>query len=195
MTLTVRATVSRCSPGRACPPPDGRTSAKALGFSLVELLIAASLASILLAASWGWVWTTASAARRTDARGQDATAQAFAARMLRADLARCIALGTPDQGVCGPTSLTLVTRDAARGTDEIVTVAWDPRRGVLWRKATGSYLAEGVVSCAIRYFAHDSSEVVPVNGVLGLEARSRVRRVTVEWTSALGRTVVAEDLP
>ena len=166
-----------------------------LGFSLVELLIAASLAGVMLAASWGWLWTTASAARGVDARAQDATAQAFGARMLRADLARSVALGMPDQGVCGATRLTLLVRGPSTGIDEVVIVAWDPRRGVLWRKAAGSYLAEGVKSMAVRYFARDGGEVVPVNDVLGLDARRSVRRVTVQWTSAAGDVLVAEDLP
>jgi type II secretory pathway component PulJ len=166
-----------------------------LGFSLVELLIAASLAGVMLAASWGWLWTTASAARGADHRAQDATAQAFGARMLRADLARSVALGMPDQGVCGATRLTLLVRGPSTGIDEVVIVAWDPRRGVLWRKAAGSYLAEGVESMAVRYFARDGGEIVPVNGVLGLDARRSVRRVTVEWTSATGHVLVAGDLP
>ena len=165
------------------------------GFSLVELLIAASLAGVMLAASWGWLWTTASAARGADARAQDATAQAFGARMLRADLARTVALGAPGQGICGTTRLTLLARDPATGVDEVISVAWDPRRGVVWRKAAGSYLAEGVTSFAVRYFARDGGEVVPVNDVLGLDARRSVRRVTVEWTSAAGDVLVAEDLP
>ena len=173
----------------------GARQARCRGFSLVELLVAASLACALLAASWGWVWTTASAARRTDACAQAGTAQAFAARMLRADLARCVGLATPDLGVCGPTRLTLAMRDPISGVDEVVTIAWDPGRGVVWRKAAGSYLAEGVKSFVVRYFARDGGEVVPVDGVLGLEARSRVRRVAVEWTSAAGHMLVDEDLP
>ncbi len=115
----------------------GRRPRRELGFSLVELLIAASLAGVMLAASWGWLWTTASAARGADARAQDATAQAFGARMLRADLARAVALGAPDQGICGTTRLTLLARDPRTGVDEVVAVAWDPRRGVVWRKASG----------------------------------------------------------
>jgi len=165
------------------------------GFSLVELLIAVSLASALLAASWGWVWTTASAARRTDARAQGATARAFAARMLRADLAASVGLCPPDLGVCGPTTLALLCRDPQVGTEKVVTIAWDPRRGVLWRNAPGSYLAEGVTSCRVRYFACDGGELLPVDGVLGLDARRRVRRVTVEWTTAVGSLCVAGDLP
>ena len=182
------------------PLTDGRSSSAARlrgrpGFSLVELLIAASLACALLTASWSWVWTTASAARRTDAGAQVATAQAFAARMLRADLARCVGLAAPDLGVCGPTRLTLAMRDPVSGDDEVVTIAWDRGRGIVWRKAAGSYLAEGVTSFAVRYFASDGSEVVPVDDVLGLEARRRVRRVAIEWASVAGPMVVAEDLP
>ena len=74
-------------------------------------------------------------------------------------------------------------------------MAWDPRRGVVWRKAAGSYLAEGVTSFAVRYFARDGGEIVPVNGVLGLDARRSVRRVTVEWTSADRRRAGPGDLP
>lgn len=154
------------------------------GFSLVELLIAASLTATLLAASWSWVWTTASAARRVDAAAQHATGQGFAARMVRADLARCVRLGLPDEGVCGPARVTLVCRDPLTGADELVVVAWDAQRGVLWRKAPGSYLAEGVGSCLIGYFTRDGDELVPVNGVLSLTARRSVARVRVEWRAA-----------
>ena len=176
-------------PGCAAPPR------KRGGFSLVELLVAASLASALLAAAWGWVWTTSSAARRTDAVAQGATAQAFAARMLRADLAVCVGLCPPDLGVCGPTALALLVRDVQTGDERVVKVAWDPGRRVLWRNAAGSYLAEGVASFSVRYFECDGDEIVPADGVLGFEARLRVHRVTLEWTTAAGSTLVAQDLP
>ncbi len=154
------------------------------GFSLVELLIAASLTTLLLGAAWAWVWTAAAEARETDARAQGATSHGFAARRLRADLERCVGLGLPEQGVCGPAGVALVCRDPLTGADEVVTVGWDARRDVLWRKAAGSYLAEGVTACVFRYFARDGGEIVPVNGVLGLAARLAVARVRVEWRGA-----------
>jgi prepilin-type N-terminal cleavage/methylation domain-containing protein len=181
--------------GRASADVGVRDDVRARGFSLVELLVAASLAATLLAASWGWVWTTARAARATDARAQVATADAFAARSLRADMARCVRLATPSEGVCGPATLALALRAARDGTTEVVTVAWDARRGVVWRKASGSYLAEGVTGFSVRYFDRNGEEEAPVSGALGPAARARVRRVVVEWSDAGGRTVVSEDLP
>ncbi len=165
------------------------------GFSLVELLIATALASLLLSASWGWLWTTAAAARRGDTRAQVATAQAFAARMLRADLAACAGLCPPDLGLCGPTTLGLLRRDPDGGVDAVVKIAWDPGRAVLWRNAAGSYLAEGVSACTFRYFAADGDEVLPTDGFLTLEARGRVRRVRIEWTTAAGTTLVEGVVP
>ena len=38
---------------------------------------------------------------------------------------------------------------------ETVLVAWDPARGVLWRKASGTYLADHVALFAIDYFCAD----------------------------------------
>jgi type II secretory pathway pseudopilin PulG len=171
------------------------SAARRGGFSMVELLVAATLASTLLAASFGWLWTTAAAARGADAQAQGATAQAFAARMLRADLGTCVALCPPDLGVCGPTTLALLRREAGTGVETVVTIAWDPRRGVLWRNAAGSYLAEGVTSCAVRYFTPDGEEVVASDGTLGLEARRSVRRVRVEWTTVAGSAHVEGVVP
>ncbi len=165
------------------------------GLTLVELLVAAALASGLLADAWGWVWTTAAAARRTDAGAQTVTAQAFAARMLRADLAACVGLCPPALGVCGPSRLALLCRDPLTGGDKVTVVAWDPTRGVVWRNASGSYLAERVTAFRVRYFAADGTELSPVDGVLGREARVAARRVVVTWTTSAGETRVEEDLP
>lgn len=165
------------------------------GLTLVELLVAAALACGLLAAAWGWVWTTAAAARRADAGAQTVTAQAFATRMLRADLAACAGLCPPALGVCGPTRLAVLCRDPLSGDEKVTVVAWDPARRVVWRNASGSYLAERVTAFRTRYFAADGEELSPVDGVLGLEARAATRRVVVTWTTEAGETRVEEDLP
>lgn len=174
-----RRRVSAVERGSARHTP--RASSRRSAFTLIELLIAASLTAALLGAAWAWVWATAAAARAADGRAQLATAQGFAARALRADLERCVGLGSPAQGVCGSISVALVCRDPLTGADEVVTVAWDAHRGVLWRKAAGSYLAEGVATCTMRYFAGDGQEIVPATGVLDLAARRAVARVRVEW--------------
>ncbi len=165
------------------------------GLTLVELLIAASLACGLLAAAWGWVWTAAAVARKADGAAQYATAQAFAARMVRADLQACAALCPPEVGVCGPARLGLLCRDPLSGVERLVVVAWDPVRGVVWRNAAGSYLAEAVESFGVRYFGADGEEVVPTGGVLDRDERDRVRRVAVTWGCAAGVLLVEEDLP
>lgn len=168
---------------------------RARGLTLIELLVAGAIAGGLLAAAWGWVWTTAAAARRADAGAQAVTAQAFAARMLRADLAACAGLCPPDLGLCGPAGLAIVSRDPGSGDEKVTVVAWDPGRRVVWRNASGSYLAEGVTSFAVRYFAADGAELAPVAGVLSRDARELTRRVVVTWTSAAGVVRVEEELP
>jgi len=165
------------------------------GLTLVELLVAAAIAGGLLAAGWGWLWTTAAAARRADVGAQAATAQAFAARMLRADLAACAGLCPPDLGVCGPTRLAVVCRDPVGGEDDVRVVAWDPSRRVVWRNATGSYLCEGVTAFRVRYFDAAGAGLEPVDGVLGREARERTRLVVVTWTTPRGDVTVQEELP
>jgi len=165
------------------------------GFTLVELLVAAALASGMLAAAWGWLWTSAAAARRVDFDAQAATAQAFAARRLRADLLSCAGLCPPELGVCGPSRLTLLRRDPASGDEEVTLVAWDPARGVLWRNAAGSYLAEGVTAFTVRYFTAAGEELLPVDGVLGLDEREAARRVVVSWTTSFGDVHLEQELP
>ena len=175
--------------------PVHKRAGVARGLTLVELLVAVALASGLLAAAWGWVWTTAAAARRADASAQTVTAQAFAARMLRADLAACVGLCPPALGVCGPTRLAVLCRDPLTGGEKVTIVAWDPTRRVVWRNASGSYLAERATAFSARYFAADGTELSPVAGVLGAEARAATRRVVVTWTTSAGETRIEEDLP
>ena len=165
------------------------------GLTLVELLIAAALASGMLASAWGWLWTSAAAARRVDFDAQAATAQAFAARRLRADLSSCAGLCPPELGVCGPSRLALLRRDPVTGDQEVTVVAWDPGRRVLWRNAAGSYLADDVTAFAVRYFSAAGAELLPVDGVLGLEEREAARRVAACWTSGCGQVRVEVELP
>jgi prepilin-type N-terminal cleavage/methylation domain-containing protein len=159
----------------------------ASGFTLIELLVAASLACLVLAGSWGWLWTSAASARADERSAEGLSSSAFAARMLRADLRRALRLATPAEGICSDTRLTLVSVDAARGSRGIVTFAWDPSRGVVWRNASGSYLAEHVTRFAVCFSDGRGRQVVgAAGGVLDATAREDVRLISIEMTVADG---------
>ena len=145
--------------------------------------MAASLASLLLAASWGWLWTTTAAARTSERKASSLTATGFAERMLRADLSHALRLASPAEGICSAATVSLVDVGAESGMTSITRVTWDPARDVLWRNASGSYLAEHVSGFVIRYLDGDGEELPAVTGgVLDTASRDLVKSVRVEMT-------------
>lgn len=121
------------------------------GFTLTELLVAISVSMVVLGAVWPWLWTAGGTARRVDGRTQAATAAAFAARSLTADVRLSTALLPPPAGHSPTCCLCLQHRHPGE-VAETVLVVWDPARRVLWRKASGSYLADHVDQFALEYF-------------------------------------------
>ncbi len=71
---------------------------------------------------------------------------------------------------------------------ESVLIVWDPARRVLWRKASGTYLADHVTRFAVTYYDEGGG----VLSAADLEAPawpSRVARVAVEVVVAVGERV------
>ena len=134
--------------GAACRRPCLRQA----GFSLVELLVATAIASVVLAGGWAWCWTVsgtcAVGCERCDAR----SSLAFAQRLSAGELGQCVVLVSTPDARCSATSIAFVVPSGHGPTTELVTYVWDPARRVLWRKASGSHLAEGVDEFAVVYF-------------------------------------------
>jgi type II secretory pathway component PulJ len=135
----------------------GRTGLRArdsLGVTLMELLVAVSVSTVVLGAAWPWLWAAASTARGVDGRTQAATATAFAARSLVTDVELASALSQPPSGRSPAESMCLIHSHPGEAP-ETVLVVWDPVRRVLWRKAPGTYLADHVEAFSVEYFGAD----------------------------------------
>lgn len=151
----------------AADPPDGglrsedrrrdrrvRRARSGCGVTMMELLVAVSVSTIVLGAAWPWLWVAGGTARRVDGRTQAETAAAFAARSLVADVELATALLRPPGGRSPAECICLLHRHPGEAP-ETMLVVWDPARRVLWRKASGSYLADHVESFSLEYFGAD----------------------------------------
>ena len=147
------------------------------GVTLVELLIATCIAAVALAGAWGWVWNAGVAARAVGARAQASTADAYAVRVIADDLAQAAGLLPAPAGRLPSEAFSLVHEHPGEPT-ETVTVVWDRARRVLWRKASGTYLADQVSAFSVRYFTADGSELAGAS--LGtVQGLARVARLEV----------------
>jgi len=126
------------------------------GITLTELLVAVAVSTVVLGAAWPWLWAAGGTARRVDGRTQAATAAAFAARSLVTDVQLATALLQPPAGRSPADCICLLHRHPGEAP-ETVLVVWDPARRVLWRKASGSYLADHVEAFSLEYFGADGS--------------------------------------
>ena len=156
--------------------------------TLVELLIATSVAVVVLGASWAWLWNVGRFVSAADDRAQVSTAAEFAARSLAADIEAAAGLAVPPAAYSPERALVLVHRHARGGPDTVLLV-WDPARRVLWRKTSATYLAENVREMDLSYFD-------PSGRLLGAEDLSqpgwtgRVASVSVRLVIACGRASV-----
>jgi type II secretory pathway component PulJ len=162
------------------------------GLTLVELLVATCVAAIALAAAWPWLWNTAGATAAVGERAQAATAGAYAVRTIADDLAQAVALLPPASGRSPGATLTLLHHHPGE-IPETVTIVWDASRRVLWRKTSGTYLADQVLAFAVRYFASDGTELSG-DDFLAPDWPARVARVAVEVRTARGGREVTSVL-
>jgi type II secretory pathway component PulJ len=130
--------------------------------TLVEILVAVSVSAVVLGAAWPWLWAAGSTARRVDGRAQAATAAAFAARSLATDIQLSLALLRPPAGHTPAECVCLLHRHPG-AAPETVLVVWDPVRRVLWRKTSGTYLADHVESFSLEYFGVDGRILGPAD--------------------------------
>jgi len=145
--------------------------------TLVELLIATCVAALALAGAWGWVWNAGAAARAAGARAQAAPAGAFAVRVMADDLAQAAGLLSTPAGRA-PSEAFAILHVHPGEPPETVTIVWDRSRRVLWRKASGTYLADQVSAFEVRYFAAGGEEL-PGAGPDATDWPSQVARMEI----------------
>jgi hypothetical protein len=153
---------------------------RSAGFGLVELLIAAGIAAVVLIAGWGWCWT----ATRSCARGADKcdarSTVAFVERLTTAELRSAVCLVQAPGVACTQDGIAFAVPSGDGLTVDIVTYVWDRGRGVLWRKAPGSHLAEGVAAFSITYYAAGDRRLpLQADGTLAPVDARVVRRVAM----------------
>jgi type II secretory pathway component PulJ len=132
------------------------------GVTLVELLVAACVTAMALSGAWAWLWSAGGAAKASAGRAQAATAAAFAVRSLADELGLATALIRPPVGMSPDRALCIEHRHDGVAA-ETVLVAWDPARRVLWRKTSGTYLADHVERFAVAYFRADGQPLRPAD--------------------------------
>jgi prepilin-type N-terminal cleavage/methylation domain-containing protein len=153
------------------------------GFTLVELVLAAVVCGVVLAGAFGWLWSVGSLARVHDDRAQAETIAAAAARSVVADIRAALAVATPAPER-DPARALLLVHDRVASAPEMVTIVWDPARGVLWRNASGTYVADHVDGFAVRYALPDGRVVAGTE--LTAEEWTSVRSVYVSVTAGVG---------
>lgn len=144
---------ARSSTVSAEPHPPFRQARRVAGFSLAEMVVATALASFMLAMAWPWCLGVAARWSRCAVRADDQTTLASVRRVTTAEVRQAACLLRTPATACSAHSLAFAMRQGDAMT--IVTYVWDQQRRVLWRKAAGSHLAEGVGAFAITYFDSD----------------------------------------
>lgn len=163
------------------------------GFTLVELLIAASVVAVVLGAAYAWLWNVAALAGGVDDRVQAATLAAAVSRAVTADVRGCLGVTEPPPARDPSRSIALVHSHPDSAAETVLTV-WDPSRRVVWRNSSGTYLADHVTLLAVKYFLADGSLVG--GGSMAHSDWTSVRAVRVDLTTTVGsasarRSVVA----
>jgi hypothetical protein len=151
------------------------------GLTLVEVLVAACVTSVILAAAWPWLWNAAGVSRRATDREQARSAAAYAARILAADVGEATALLPPPAGVPSSRALQLRHVHLTAGA-ETVLVRWDPAKCVLWRKTSSTYLADRVTAFAVSYVGREGDALEPGDAFWP----AAVARIAVSLTVTVG---------
>ena len=118
---------------------------------------------------------------------QAATLAAAASRAVAADVHACLRVEEPPAGRDPSRSLALV-HDHAGVAAEVVLIVWDPVRGVVWRNASGTYLADHITRFSVAY-------VLAGGGLIEGAAMSpsdwaAVRSVRVDLAATVGSATV-----
>jgi prepilin-type N-terminal cleavage/methylation domain-containing protein len=166
-------------------------STRSSGFSLVELLVATAIVAVVLAAAYGWVWSVGSLAGTTDDRVQASTIAAALTRSLAEDVAGAVEVAAPATGRDPGTSLAVV-HDGVDDASEEVLFVWDPARGVVWRNASGTYVADRVREFSVGYVFGDGRSVE--GAAMGVVDWRSVRAVRVALAVEVGSAIVRREV-
>jgi len=160
------------------------------GLSLIEVLVAATLTCLVLAASFGWLSSVVSASDHAADHVEVSSSLAFARRLTTSELRQASALVAVPTAPCGRHTISFALPSVANdGTYDLITYTWDAGRNILWRKASGSYVAQGVTHFEVHYFGSDGRELAPLIDVLPLSAYASVRAVSFVCTVRYGQSV------
>ena len=161
------------------------------GFTLVEVLVAAAITGLVLSAAYGWLWNVAAFAARTDDAAQAATIASAVSRAIACDVRAAVSVGEPPAGRDPSRSFALAHDHVDAGPEEVLIV-WDPARGVVWRNASGTYLADHVARFVVSYDLADGRRLAGAEMASG--DWGGVRVVRVELAVGVGAEVVARSL-
>jgi prepilin-type N-terminal cleavage/methylation domain-containing protein len=159
-------------------------------FTLIEVLVAAAVAAVMLAGAYGWLWNVAALAGQTDDRVQAGTLAAAAARAVGGDVRAAVGVRQPPAGRDPARSLSLA-HDHVDVAPEDVLIAWDPARAVVWRNASGTYLADHITGFAVVYCLVDGSWLS--GSEMSAPDWSSVWRLRVELAATVGSATVSRS--
>jgi len=161
-----------------------------VGLTLIELLLASSIAVITLAAAWPWFWNVARAARSVQATSQAHGQAAYTTRAIAEEMRLADGL-VPLASDLVPETAVCVRHHHPNAAAEEVVIAWDPSRQVVWRKARGTYLSDHVSAFRITYFAGTGLSLDP-DTLTSATALATVTRISVRITVTAGSQAVTE---
>ncbi len=161
------------------------------GFTLAEVLVATVIAGLVLSAAYSWLWNVAALAARTDDSAQAATVAGAVVRAVAGDVRAAVAVNEPPFGRDPIRSLALSHEhvDTAR---ENLLIVWDPARGVVWRNASGTYLADHVTRFEVSYGLADGRRVAGED--MPAPDWAEVRLVRIELAVTIGSAVAVRAL-
>jgi len=160
-------------------------------FSLIELLVGAAIAGVVLAAAWGWLWAIGSTVARRDDGVQAGSLAAAITRGLTRDIGLATEVLRPEDGR-DPAGCLLLAQDTPDEAGEKVLIAWDAARGVVWRKAPGTYLSDHVTRFAVSYMTADGRRIDASD--VTVDEWPAVRLVRIEITVRVGGEVEQRTL-
>ena len=150
----------------------------------MELLVAMSLASLMMAAAWAWLFSVTDVSAGDDARSEVESRLGFAHRLITGEVTSGTLVADP-VGSCTRTCLTIaVTR--LDNTSETIVYRYDQSRSILWRKSSGSHVAEGVRALSFEYLSADGEPLaLGEDDALAPALAASVRAVRLAMTLAV----------
>ncbi len=146
----------------------------------MELLLATAIAAVALGAAWPWLWTVATAARGVEARAQSETQAAYATRAIAEELRLAVNLQPVPPPLSPDRALHISHNHRGSGVESIV-IAYDPSRRVLWRKASGTYLADHVTQFKVSYL-NEGGEPLAASELASASGLARVALIRTHVT-------------